>query len=68
MEGAGSRKGDCAVRRKLLLVLLAAMMAVMTIVGALPAFAQQYYTGEQQYYDEPAAGYCYLSPYVIAPC
>jgi hypothetical protein len=48
------------MRRKLLVVLLAAMMAVMTIVGASPAFAQQYY-------DE-SGGWCYVTPYLIAPC
>jgi hypothetical protein len=49
------------MRRKLLVVLLAAMMAAMTIVGASPAFAQQYY-------EEPAWGYCYITPYEQVPC
>jgi hypothetical protein len=53
------------VRRKLLVVLLAAMMAVMTIVGASPAFAQ---TVEQQQYSDVPAGYCYVTPYLLAPC
>ena len=63
--GNGMRKGqgkENAVRRKLLVVLLAAMMAVMTIVGASPAFAQQYYD------YEPPAGYCYDSFFVMVPC
>jgi len=65
MECAESRKGDCAVKRKLLVVLLAAMMAVMTIVGASPAFAQPV---DQQQYSDGSAGYCYLTPYLMAPC
>jgi hypothetical protein len=50
------------VRRKLLVVLLAAMTAVMTIGGASPAFAQPSYD------EEPPPGYCYLTPYMMAPC
>ena len=53
------------MKRKLLVVLLAAMMAVMTIVGASPAFAQPV---DQQQYSDGSAGYCYLTPYLMAPC
>ena len=67
----GPRKGDCAMRRKLLVVLLAAMMAVMTIVGASPAFADGYYWqdgyGNWHYQGDPFG--CEENPlWTGAPC
>jgi hypothetical protein len=64
------------MRRKLLVVLLAAMMAVMTIVGASPAFAQGTYwtyvwdpaTETWVWSEEPMGSYCFITPYEQAPC